>query len=232
MFITKELTKSVYTKLDKLCTEDAIEFIKLLFQEGLTKNLNLRKVSAPLFLLKNTGINDDLNGIEKAVSFAISDLSGQRVEIVHSLAKWKRLRIKELGIKINQGLYCDMHALRPDEHLSNIHSVYVDQWDWEKNIYLEDRNLEYLKQTVEKIYKSIIEVEKKLSIKLDRLFTALPEKIKFIHSEDLLKEYPTLNTKARENMIAKRYGAVFIIGIGGNLLNGNPHDGRAPDYDD
>jgi aspartate--ammonia ligase len=217
---------------DKLKTEEAICLIKEKFSKHLERNLNLVRVSAPIAVLDGTGINDDLNGIEKPVSFAVKGLNGKRASVVQSLAKWKRLRLKEFNIETGKGILTDMRALRPDEDLSPIHSIYVDQWDWEKHILNEQRSLKYLKTTVESIYESIRATERELCDIYPELSPELPDKIYFIHSEELLKQFPDLTVKQRETEIARIFGAVFIIGIGANLSNGLPHDGRAPDYDD
>jgi aspartate--ammonia ligase len=217
---------------EKLKTEEAICFIKDTFSSNLIKNLNLVKVSAPIAVLDGTGINDDLNGVEKPASFPVKSLNGRRASVVQSLAKWKRLRLKEFNIPAGRGILTDMRALRPDEDLSPIHSIYVDQWDWEKHIHPEQRNLKYLRATVESIYSAIKATESELCDFMPGLTHNLPEKIYFIHSEELLKQFPDLSVKQRETEIARRFGAVFITGIGANLSNGLPHDGRAPDYDD
>jgi aspartate--ammonia ligase len=188
-------------------------------------------VSAPIAILDGTGINDDLNGVEKPVRFAVKGVEKNAV-IVQSLAKWKRVRLKEFHFPAGKGLLTDMRALRPDEVLDSIHSVYVDQWDWEKHISAAQRNLKYLKYTVESIYDVLKETEKDLFDAYPEYAPVLPSKIHFIHAEELLKEYPELTPKQRETEISRKYGAVFIMGIGGNLSNGEPHDGRAPDYDD
>lgn len=215
-----------------LQTEKAITLVKDVFSKKLSKQLNLIKVSSPLVVLDGTGINDDLNGIERPVSFPIKALGDQSAVVVHSLAKWKRLRLKEFNIKAGKGILTDMRALRPDEDFTPIHSIYVDQWDWEKHIKKNERTLSCLKETVTKIYEALKETEKAVHRKYPELKTVLPKKIKFIHSEELLQRYPSLTAKERENKIAEKYGAVFIIGIGGKLSDGNPHDGRAADYDD
>ena len=215
-----------------LKTEESIHFIKESFRKRLAGNLNLVNVSAPIAVLDGTGINDDLNGIERPVSFPVKGLNDSKAVIVQSLAKWKRVRLKEFNFEAGRGLLTDMRALRPDEDLSPIHSIYVDQWDWEKHIMRGQRNLNYLKQTVELIYGAIKATERDLFEKHPEYEPILPEKIYFIHAEELLREDPTLTPKERENEIAKVFGAVFIIGIGATLSNGEPHDGRAPDYDD
>lgn len=215
-----------------LKTEEAISFIKDNFAKSLAQQLNLVKVSAPIAVLDGTGINDDLNGIEKPVSFSIKGMNGQKASIVQSLAKWKRLRLKEFNIEPGMGLLTDMRAMRPDEDLSPIHSVYVDQWDWELHILPEQRVLDYLKATVEEIYEVIKTTERDVYSRYPEFKPVLPDKIYFIHSEELLELFPDLTVKQRETQVARRFGAVFIIGIGADLSNGNPHDGRAPDYDD
>ncbi len=196
------------------------------------RDLNLRRVTAPLFVLSGTGINDDLNGVERPVSFPIQSMEGKRAEVVHSLAKWKRMKLGAYEIAPGYGLYTDMNAIRPDEDLDNLHSLYVDPWDWERTIRPEDRTLDYLKATVEKIYSAIRDIEAMIYSNFPHITPQLPEHITFIHAEELLKAYPGLNAKEREAEAAKKYGAIFLIGIGANLSNGEPHDGRAPDYDD
>ena len=218
--------------LDLQSTEHAIKQIKDGFENGLSSELRLRRVTAPLFVLQGTGLNDDLNGIERAVSFPIRDMGDVRAEVVHSLAKWKRFILGEYGIAPGYGIYTDMNAIRSDEELDNIHSLYVDQWDWERVIMPEERNLGFLKNIVKKIYNVIKSVEYKIYESYPELIPSLPEDIGFIHSEELLDKYPDLSSKEREKRICREYGAVCIIGIGGKLSDGNPHDGRAPDYDD
>ena len=213
-------------------TEKAIKHVKDMFQENLSAQLALLRVTAPMVVLTGTGINDDLNGIERPVAFPIKDMDERRAEVVHSLAKWKRLKLGEMNIKPGRGIYTDMNALRPDEELDNIHSLYVDQWDWEKVITPEDRNVEFLKKTVRRIYEAIKVTENKLYVEFPQIEPFLPEEIHFIHSQQLLDLHPDLSPKERENAIAKEYGAVFVIGIGSELSNGEPHDGRAADYDD
>lgn len=212
--------------------EQSIKMLKMLFQDELADSLNLRRVTAPLFVLSGTGINDDLNGTERAVSFPIKDMDDRKAEVVHSLAKWKRMKLGAYNFSPGYGLYTDMNAIRADEELDNIHSLYVDQWDWECTINDEDRTLDYLKYTVDKIFQVFKKVEKKTYDSFPHIKPYLPEKITYIHSEDLLAEYPDLSPKDRETEAAKKYKAVFIIGIGANLANGEKHDGRAPDYDD
>ena len=213
-------------------TEMAIKMLKDAFQERLSKTLNLRRVTAPLFVLSGTGLNDDLNGSERAVSFPIADMGGRQAEVVHSLAKWKRVKLGAYDIAPGFGLYTDMNAIRTHEELDNLHSLYVDQWDWEKTITREDRNVEYLKKTVKSIYKVIKECESLIYAEFPHITPTLPDEITFIHTEELLQEYPRLSPKEREAAVARRYGAVFLIGIGQQLSDGTRHDGRAPDYDD
>jgi aspartate--ammonia ligase len=224
-------TKKMVT-LSELETEKAIASLKSKFAKTLSEKLNLFKVEAPLIVQKGTGINDDLNGIESPVSVHVKDLPQTSVEIVHSLAKWKRAKLGRLQVKAGEGLYTDMRALRPDETFSDVHSIYVDQWDWEKVILESNRNLVYLKKIVSDIYAGILETERAVTTSNPVLNTFLPKEITFIHSEELLQKYPTLTPKERENAIAKNKGAVFIIGIGAPLADGQAHDGRAPDYDD
>ena len=226
------IPKKYNPKLLPETTEVAIQHIKDSFQRHLSKALCLRRVTAPLFVLSGTGINDDLNGVEHPVSFPIEALDGRRAEVVHSLAKWKRMKLGAYDIAPGYGLYTDMNAIRTFEDLDNLHSLYVDQWDWEKTIREEDRTLDYLKDTVRKIYSALKAVEADIYERFPHITPWLPEEVTFIHSQQLLDLYPDLTSKERENEAAKRYGAVFIIGIGAPLSDGEPHDGRAPDYDD
>ena len=213
-------------------TELAIAKIKDFFQANLSAELRLRRVTAPLFVLRGTGLNDDLNGVERAVSFSIKDMDDACVEIVHSLAKWKRVTLADYNIEKGYGIYTDMNAIRADEELDNIHSLYVDQWDWERVISENERNIDFLKTVVRKIYAAFLRTEYLISESFPEIRPCLPEEITFIHSEELRKRYPTLSPKEREYEIAKEHKAVFIIGIGCDLTNGEKHDGRAPDYDD
>ena len=213
-------------------TEKAIKAVKDMFQDNLSAQLALLRVTAPMTVLSGTGINDDLNGVERPVRFPVLSLNEQQAEVVHSLAKWKRLKLAELGIAPGRGIYTDMNALRPDEELDNLHSIYVDQWDWEKVIRPEDRTLDFLKRTVRRIYEAVKVTENKLYVEFPQLVPALPDDIYFIHAEELLQRYPNLTPKERENAIVREYKAVFIIGIGGKLSDGSIHDGRAADYDD
>ena len=226
------IPKKYNLKLLPETTEVAIKMVKDAFQKRLSESLNLRRVTAPLFVMKGTGINDDLNGVERPVTFEIKDIDNKKAEVVHSLAKWKRMKLGSYDIAPGYGLYTDMNAIRSDEELDNLHSLYVDQWDWEKTIRKEDRNLEYLKETVKKIYEAIRQTERDVYERFPHITPRLPEKITFIHSQELLERYPDLSPKERELEALKQYGAIFLIGIGADLGNGEPHDGRAPDYDD
>ena len=231
--MSKLITPKGYKSLlDLNQTEQAIKLVKDTFQLNLSSELKLRRVTAPLFVLKGTGINDDLNGVEQKVTFRIKDYEGRDAEIVNSLAKWKRYALADYGMSDGFGIYTDMNAVRPDEELDNIHSLYVDQWDWELIIQKENRNLDFLKFIVRKIYEAIKRTEFVVQEYYEDIVPILPEDITFIHSEDLLEEYPDLPVKERERMAVKKYGAIFIIGIGKKLSNQQPHDGRAPDYDD
>lgn len=213
-------------------TEVAIKLVKDTFQSLLSEALNLRRVTAPLFVLSGTGLNDDLNGYERAVSFPVAALDDRRAEVVHSLAKWKRVKLEAYDIAPGYGLYTDMNAIRADERLDNLHSLYVDQWDWEQTIDDTDRNLDYLKATVERIYGAIRATERVVYRNFPHITPRLPEEITFIHAEELLQRYPDLSPREREDAATRECGAVFLIGIGAPLSNGEPHDGRAPDYDD
>ena len=218
--------------LDMRQTEHGIKLIKEFFQQNISTELRLRRVTAPLFVLQGLGINDDLNGIERPVTFPIKDMGEQRAEVVHSLAKWKRLTLAEQEVERGYGIYTDMNAIRADEELDNLHSLYVDQWDWEAVIGREDRTLTFLKDVVTRIYAAIRRTEYLTCETFPQLKPFLPEQIRFIHAEELLQRYPTLTPKEREDAICREWGAVFVIGIGGRLSNGEKHDGRAADYDD
>lgn len=218
--------------LDMKQTEQGIKLIKEFFQQNISTELRLRRVTAPLFVLKGLGINDDLNGVERAVTFPIKDLGDARAEVVHSLAKWKRLSLAEYEVDPGYGIYTDMNAIRADEELDNLHSLYVDQWDWEAVITDSQRTSEYLRNVVERIYSAIRRTEYLTCETYPQIKPFLPEQITFVHSEELLQMYPDMTPKEREDAICKKYGAVFIIGIGAELSNGEKHDGRAPDYDD
>ena len=209
-------------------TEKAIKLVKDMFQQNLSAQLALLRVTAPMVVLSGTGINDDLNSVERPVSFPIRDMGERRAEVVHSLAKGKRLKLAEMAVAPGRGIYTDMNALRPDEELDNIHSLYVDQWDWEKVITREQRTVSFLKQTVRRIYEAIKVTENRLYVEFPQIVPMLP----FIHAQRLLDLYPDKTPKERENEIVRRYGAVFVMGIGAPLSDGRPHDGRAADYDD
>ena len=217
--------------LNLLETEIAIKFIKDTFEKELAKALKLTRVSAPLFIFPETGLNDNLNGVERAVRFDVLDL-GKEVEIVQSLAKWKRNALAKYGFSADTGLYTDMNAIRRDETLDAIHSVYVDQWDWEKIITKDERKFSYLKATVKKIYKALLKLSKAVNQKYPALVHNLPKDITFISSKELEKEYPDLDRKEREKAATKKYGAIFLYKIGWPLKDGKAHDGRAADYDD
>lgn len=213
-------------------TEKAIKALKDMFQANLSAQLALLRVTAPMIVLSGTGMNDDLNGVENPVSFEVKGVGGSRAEVVHSLAKWKRMKLSRMNTPVGRGIYTDMNALRPEEDLDNIHSIYVDQWDWEKVIDRSQRNVAFLKSMVRRIYEAIKVTENKLYVEFPQIEPMLPEEIFFIHSEKLLQMYPDLTPKERENEITRKHKAVFIIGIGAPLSDGKPHDGRAADYDD
>ena len=219
------------SKLNVLETQGIIRSLRHKFEEHLCDALNLRRVSAPLFVKRGSGLNDDLSGVERPVSFDILQ-SGEVVEVVHSLAKWKRMALGKYGFSMHTGLYTDMNAIRRDEVCDAIHSLYVDQWDWEKVIDKSDRTIEFLQDTVRRIYSAILLTADFVERRHPELKNYLPREIKFITSQQLLDRYPTLTAKERENAIAKEYGAVFLMQIGDRLSNGEKHDGRAPDYDD
>ena len=224
--------KNYHALLDRKQTEQGIKLIKDFFQQNLSTELRLSRVTAPLFVMKGLGINDDLNGVERAVSFPIKDLGDAQAEVVHSLAKWKRLTLAEYQIEPGYGIYTDMNAIRADEELDNLHSLYVDQWDWEAVITKDQRTIDFLEDVVRRIYAALLRTEYLTCESYPNIKPFLPQKIHFIHSQDLLNMYPDLTPKQREDAICKKYGAVFIEGIGGKLSNGEKHDGRAPDYDD
>ena len=224
--------KGYKAALDLRQTEQGIKLIKDFFQQNLATELRLRRVTAPLFVLKGLGINDDLNGVERAVTFPIKDLGDREAEVVHSLAKWKRLTLAEYQVEPGYGIYTDMNAIRADEELDNLHSLYVDQWDWEAVMKDGDRNIDFLKSVVKRIYSAILRTEFLACETYPQLKPFLPQDIHFVHSEELIKMYPDMSAKEREDAICKKYGAVFIMGIGGKLSDGKKHDGRAPDYDD
>ena len=211
-------------------TENAIKKVKDFFERDLAIQLNLTRVSAPLFVSRDSGLNDNLNGVERPVSFDLT--TGENFEIVHSLAKWKRMALKTYGFEAGEGLYTDMNAIRRDEETDNLHSIFVDQWDWEKVIHREERTLETLKHTVKLIYASLRHTEIFIADDYKFIDRLLPEKITFLSTQELEDRYPTATPKEREYFAAKEYGAICLIGIGGKLKSGIPHDGRAPDYDD
>ncbi len=218
--------------LDIRETEKAIKTIKDYFEHDLAQQLNLTRVSAPLFVKPQSGMNDNLNGIERPVAFDVRSLDGSIVEVVHSLAKWKRVALKRYGFSLNEGLYTDMNAIRRDEEADNLHSIYVDQWDWEVIIAKEDRNEETLKSTVRKIYQTLKDTEERVNQCYPMINKILPNDIFFITTQELEDRYPELSPKDREDAICKEKQAVFIMKIGGRLNSGIKHDGRAPDYDD
>lgn len=218
--------------LDLRTTERAIRVIKEFFQTTLAKELNLLRVSAPLFVPADTGVNDNLNGVERPVSFPVKDMDGRQAEMVQSLAKWKRMALADYGIGTGEGIYTDMNAIRPDEVLDALHSIYVDQWDWERVITAEDRNLPFLLSIVEQIYKVIHQTEQHVAKTYPNIKPILPPKIEFIHTSELEKRYPDDSPREREDRACKEKGAIFVMGIGADLPSGQPHDGRAPDYDD
>ena len=218
--------------LDMRQTEMGIKLIKEFFQQNLATELRLRRVTAPLFVLKGLGINDDLNGVERPVTFPIKDLGDAQAEVVHSLAKWKRLTLAEYQIEPGYGVYTDMNAIRADEELDNLHSLYVDQWDWEAVIEKKDRTLAFLRDVVRRIYAAILRTEYLTCEHYPQIKPFLPKDIHFIHAQELLDMYPDKTPKEREDAICEKYGAVFIEGIGCKLSDGKKHDGRAPDYDD
>ena len=218
--------------LDIRQTQEAIKYIRDTFQKEFGKEMNLERVSAPLFVPKSSGLNDNLSGVERPVSFDIKSIKSEDVEVVQSLAKWKRLALWEYGFKPGEGLYTNMNAIRRDEDLDNLHSCYVDQWDWEKVIEKSERNNQMLEDTVRTIFKVIKHMEHQVWYKYPDAVKQLPDDIYFIDSEELLRLYPDKSPKERENLITKEKGCVFIKRIGQKLSNGEPHDGRAPDYDD
>lgn len=218
--------------LDLKETQRAIKTVKDFFQSLLAERLNLHRVSAPLFVAPETGLNDNLNGVERPVSFDVPSLNGRTAEVVHSLAKWKRYALKEYGFEVGEGLYTDMSAIRRDERTDNIHSLYVDQWDWELVMKKEDRNMAFLEKVVENVYNVLRKTERYMSIRYDYIEEFLPRDIAFISTGELEKMYPDSTPSEREYLIAKEKGAVCLTQIGDRLSNGKPHDGRAPDYDD
>ena len=226
------IPENYHSDLSLYDTQIAIKTVKDFFQQTLSERLYLLRVSAPLFVTPESGLNDNLNGVERPVTFGVKEQNDRPVEIVHSLAKWKRYALKQYGFHIGEGLYTDMNAIRRDEITDNLHSVYVDQWDWEKIILKKDRNITFLKDTVREIYKVLKKTEKYMAIRYDYIEEILPKEIFFITTQELLDLYPNLSPKEREDRIAREKGAVFLMEIGDKLTNGEPHDGRAPDYDD
>ena len=213
-------------------TQDAIKYIRDTFQREFGREMNLSRISAPLFVDKASGLNDNLNGYERPVSFDVPWKPGAEIEVVQSLAKWKRLALREYGFKPGEGLYTNMNAIRRDEELDNLHSCYVDQWDWEMVISKEDRNMQTLEGTVRMIFRIIKHMEHEVWYKYPKAVKRLPDDIFFIDSQELLDMYPDKTPKERENLITREHGCVFISRIGEKLSDGKPHDGRAPDYDD
>ncbi|MDD7770993.1 aspartate--ammonia ligase [Suipraeoptans intestinalis] len=213
-------------------TQEAIKYIRDTFQKELGKEMNLERISAPLFVEKSSGLNDNLNGVERPVSFDMAAIAGEEMEVVHSLAKWKRIALHKYGFQPGEGLYTNMNAIRRDEELDNLHSCYVDQWDWEKVITKEERTVETLKDTVRNLFKIIKHMQHEVWYKYPEAAAKLPSQVTFVTTEELLERYPDQTAKERENLIAKEHGCVFLMKIGDRLANGIPHDGRAPDYDD
>ena len=226
------IPKDYATKLNLISTEKAIKFVKDNFERQLAQNLNLTRVSAPLLVFSDTGVNDDLNGVERPVRFDVLGLGGKNAEIVHSLAKWKRIALKKYGFKKDEGLYTDMNAIRRDDDIDNIHSIYVDQWDWERVIDRSERNVEFLKQIVQTIVNTICDVNDMTKAEFPALNLNLNREVKFITTLEAEEKYPNLTPKQRETALTKEYGTVFLMQIGCKLKNGKSHDGRAPDYDD
>ncbi|BDR59659.1 aspartate--ammonia ligase [Xylocopilactobacillus apicola] len=226
------LPENYQSKLSVRETEEAIRYIRETFQDEFGKEMNLSRLSAPMFVEQKTGLNDNLNGVEQPVSFTMADMGSERIEIVHSLAKWKRVALMRYGFGVHEGLYTNMNAVRKDEDLDNYHSAYVDQWDWEKVITREERTIETLQATVKEIFKVIKHMEHEVWYKYPQSVYHLPDEIHFITTQELEDRYPDLSPAERESEIAKEFGAVFIMKIGGALKSGQRHDGRAPDYDD
>ena len=226
------IPKDYESELNLHDTQIAIKTIKDFFQALLAQRLHLARVSAPLFVDPATGLNDNLNGYERPVSFGIKEQNDKCAEVVHSLAKWKRYALQKYGFTLGEGIYTDMNAIRRDEDTDNIHSIFVDQWDWEKVISKEDRNLEYLKETVRTVYKCLRKTEQYMAIQYDFIDLILPKDIFFVTTQELEDMYPEKTPKEREYRISKEKGAVCIMQIGDKLASGEPHDGRAPDYDD
>ncbi len=227
-----DIPESYHSALDVRETQNAIKRVKDFFERELAAQLNLYRVTAPLFVAPETGLNDNLNGVERPVSFGVKEQDDKEIEIVHSLAKWKRLALKKYGFRAGEGLYTDMNAIRRDEDTDVIHSIFVDQWDWERIIDRSERNEDTLKKIVKSVYEALRVTEKYMSNKYDYIKCILPEEITFVTAQELEDRYPELTGKEREYRAAKEYGAVFLMKIGGVLNSGKPHDGRAPDYDD
>ncbi|WP_338207932.1 aspartate--ammonia ligase [Lactiplantibacillus paraxiangfangensis] len=226
------IPKDYDPKLSVKETQQAIRYIRETFQEEFGKQLNLSRLSAPMFVEKKTGLNDNLNGVEKPVSFTMQDMGDETIEIVHSLAKWKRVALKRYGFDMHEGLYTNMNAIRKDEDLDNYHSAYVDQWDWEKVIAKDERNVQTLEDTVKTIFKVIKHMEHEVWYKFPKAVHHLPDEIHFITTQELEDMYPDMTPRERENAICKKLGCVFLMQIGWKLNSGKRHDGRAPDYDD
>ncbi len=227
-----QIPQAYAPRMDILETEKAIKLLKDTFEERLARHLSLTRVSAPLFVLPSSGLNDNLNGVERAVSFDILNDDGHVAEVVHSLAKWKRYALKRYNLPVGTGLYTDMNAIRRDEVTDNIHSLYVDQWDWEKVISREQRTVETLKSIVNRIYSVCLDMEAMIEARYPFLTRKLPDHITFVTTQELEDEYPDLTAHERETAAAKKYGAIFLMQIGDVLRSGKRHDGRAPDYDD
>ena len=219
-------------RMDVRTTQQAIKYIRDTFQKEFGREMNLDRISAPLFVPRSSGLNDNLSGKERPVRFDILGIPGEDVEVVQSLAKWKRMALHEYGFQPGEGLYTNMNAIRRDEDLDNLHSCYVDQWDWEKVITKEDRTMETLKETVRTIFKVIKHMEHEVWYKYPNAVNHLPDDVTFVTSQELLEMYPDKTPQERENLITKKHGCVFLMQIGEKLSNGEPHDGRAPDYDD
>ena len=226
------LPKGYNPKLSVRETQEAIKYIRDKFQKVYAREMNLERISAPLFLEKSSGLNDDLNGVERKVSFDLKAQPGEEMEIVQSLAKWKRMALGRYGFLPGEGLYTNMNAIRRDEELDNLHSIYVDQWDWEKVILKSERTEQMLRKTVRTIFKTIKHMEHEVWYRFPQAVYHLPDDIRFIDSEELRLMYPSLTPKERENEICRKHGCVFLMKIGDKLGDGLPHDGRAPDYDD
>lgn len=225
------IPEGYHSPLDEYNKQRAISYIKQNFQTEFASALNLKRVSAPLFVPENSGLNDNLNGYERPVSFDIPAV-GENAQVVHSLAKWKRLALKRYDFSVGNGLYTDMNAIRRDEELDNLHSIYVDQWDWEKIITRETRTVAYLQNTVRSIVSAIVNTNAQLQVRFPQLQTELCPDVSFVTTQELEDRYPTLTSSERENAYVKEHRTAFIMQIGGKLRSGKPHDGRAPDYDD